>query len=65
MTPMPKGGDHTHVNNLRLITLLPIYGETLETNIHKRLMNHMDIDHIFSENQGGIEGSIQQLILGL
>ena len=46
ITPIPKGGDPTQVNNLRLITLLPIQGKILERIIHKRLMNHIDMNHI-------------------
>ena len=51
--PIPKGGDPTAVNNLRPVTLLPIQGKILEKIIHKRLMNHMDINQILSNNQGG------------
>ena len=53
ITPILKGGDPTQVQNLRPITLLPVQEKILEKIIHKRLMNHIDMNHILSDKQGG------------
>ena len=53
VTPLPKDGDPTDVNNLRPISLLPIPGKILEHLIHKQVMSYLDRNHILDENQSG------------
>ena len=53
VTPLPKDGDPTDVNNLRPISLLPIPGKIVEHLIHKKVMSYLDRNHILDENQSG------------
>ena len=53
ITPIPKKGDSSSVNNLRPISLLPLPGKLLERLICNRLQCYMDDNNILSDNQHG------------
>ena len=53
ITPLPKKGDSTSVNNLRPISLLPLPGKLLERLICNRLQDFMGINNTLSDDQHG------------
>ena len=50
---LPKNGDTSLPNNVRPISLLPIPHKIIERIMYNRLIEHLDINHILAENQGG------------
>ena len=57
VTPLPKGGDSSNVTNLRPISQLPIPGKILERIIHTKISEHLDLNHILLDEQGGYRKS--------
>ena len=53
--PIFKSGDCQLVNNYRPISILPFMSKILEKLIHRRLMKHLDLNHIIHENQFGFQ----------
>ena len=45
IVPVPKGSNHTSVNNYRPISLLPIVSKMLEKHIHSLIFNHLNGHH--------------------
>lgn len=50
---IPKTGDITRINNLRPISLLPIPGKIFERFLNNYLVNYMEDNHIFCNQQMG------------
>ena len=53
MTPIPKDGDLTDVNNFRPIAILPIMSNILEHLIHTKTMEYLERNDILDVNEGG------------
>ena len=61
VTPLPKSGDLTNVSNYRPISQLPLPGKIVERIIHTQITNHLDINNILTEIQGGYRKSCSTL----
>ena len=61
VTPLPKAGDLTDVSNYRPISQLPIPGKILERLVHDQITNHLNINNILTEIQGGYRKSCSTL----
>ena len=53
VTPLPKGGDASDVNNLRPISILPLPSKIMEKILHKQIMTYLKDFKILTENQDG------------
>ena len=53
LTPIPKQGVKTDVNNLRPISILPMPSKLIEKLIHLKLSNYLEENHILNNHQGG------------
>ena len=61
VTPLPKSGDFTNVSNYRPISQLPIPGKILERIVHDQIINHLNINNILTDIQGGYRKSCSTL----
>ena len=55
VVPVPKGSNHTSVNNYRPISLLPIVSKMLEKHIHSLIFNHLNEHHPIALQQWGFQ----------
>ena len=53
MIPLQNRGDHTDVNNLRPICLLPLLGKILERIVHRQLICYIENKNRIGIHQGG------------
>ena len=53
VTPLPKEGDSSNVNNLRPISILPLPAKLTEKLIHKQIMTHLNDNNILTTHQDG------------
>ena len=53
VTPIPKTGDLTNVNNIRPISLTALPGKLLEKHVHKKLVTFLEENKLLCDNQGG------------
>ena len=53
ITPIPKNGNKSFVNNWRPISIIPLVGKLLEKLCVKLLNNHLDINNILCDEQYG------------
>ena len=53
VTPIPKEGDPTNVNNYRPISVLPLMSKIFEKIVYKQLYNYLEQKEILSINQFG------------
>ena len=53
VTPIPKPGDKTNVNNLRPVSLLPLPGEIAERLVHDQLNRYLEDNDLLNPNQNG------------
>ena len=53
ITPIPKDGDLSNVNNYRPIAILPVTSKILEHLIHTQTMKYVEDNNILDLNQGG------------
>ena len=53
VTPLPKGGDQSDVNNLRPISILPLPAKIMEKILHRQLLNYLNVNDLIFENQDG------------
>ena len=53
VTPIPKSGDLTNVNNVRPISQTALPGKLLEKHIHTKLVSFLEENNLLSNNQGG------------
>ena len=53
VTPIPKGGVLSNVNNIRPISLTPLPGKLLERYIHSKLVPFLEDNKLLYNNQGG------------
>ena len=53
VSPLPKGGDTTDVNNLRPISTLPLPAKLVEKVIHKQTIDYLNNNDLLSDNQDG------------
>jgi hypothetical protein len=65
IVPLHKKGNFNNAANFRPISLLPSFSKILEKVIYKRLLNHIQANNIFSNNQFGFRITLQLLTLYL
>ena len=53
VTPLPKGGDKSDVNNFRPISILPLPAKLMEKVLHKQLLEYLIEENLLSDNQDG------------
>ena len=53
VTPIPKGGVLSNVNNIRPISLTPLPGKLLERYIHSKFVPFLEDNKLLYNNQGG------------
>lgn len=53
ITPLPKKGDSTKLNNIRPITITHICGKLLEKLVAHRLLNYLEVNKLLAPNQMG------------
>ena len=53
VSPLPKGGDKTDVNNRRPISILPLPAKIMEKVLHKQLLTYLLDENLLNENQDG------------
>ena len=53
ITPIPKDGDLSDVNNFRPIAILPVVSKVLEYLIHDQTMSYLEQNDILDSHQGG------------
>ena len=53
VTPIPKSGDPTSVNNYRPISLLPLPCKLIEKIVHNRVYGYLQKDDVLTSKQGG------------
>ena len=53
IVPLQKSGDHSDVNNLRPISLLPLPGKLIERAVHTKLSEYLEQNKLLNEFQGG------------
>ena len=67
IVPIFKGGDSTILSNYRPISILPTVSKIIERLVYNRLMSHLEINNILSNNQFGFRKKLspQSAILSM
>ena len=55
--PYIRGGSRFEQGHYRPISLLPVPGKILEKIVHARLVNHLEVNSLLVENQGGFRSN--------
>ena len=53
VSPIPKGGDSSDVNNLRPISILPLPAKLAEKIIHKQILDYLTDHNLLTDSQDG------------